>query len=94
MAETSSPKRSSTPAEAATPAVKGREVPADSESKLASELAGQIAAGIAAGVAEAVRADPGQWAQVSRQQLLAWIAEDTREALAELAAGGSLEDAR
>ncbi|KOV78503.1 hypothetical protein ADL03_39985 [Nocardia sp. NRRL S-836] len=60
----------------------------------ASEVAERIAAGIAADLAEAVKADPGQWARVSERDLLVWIAEDTRAALAELAAHGVSEDGR
>ncbi|MFD4640140.1 hypothetical protein ACFWN2_22695 [Lentzea sp. NPDC058436] len=61
---------------------------------LASEMAERIAADLAAGLAEAAKADPGQWAQVSEQDLLTWIAEDTKAALAELAAGGLTEEGR
>ncbi|USX52878.1 hypothetical protein [Lentzea sp. HUAS12] len=75
-------------------AVAGGKAAADVQPPLASELAERIAAGLAADLAEAAKADPAQWAQVSEHDLLTWIAEDTKAALAELAAGGLTEEGR
>ncbi len=76
------------------PAVAGGKATTDVQPPLASGVAERIAAGIAADLAEAAKADPEQWARISEQELLVWIAEDTKAALAELAAGGLTEDGR
>ncbi|WNV83924.1 hypothetical protein [Umezawaea sp. Da 62-37] len=76
------------------PAVAGGKATTDVQPPLASGVAERIAAGIAADLAEVAKANPKQWAQVSEQELLIWIAEDTKAALAELAAGGLTEDGR
>ncbi|SDF73809.1 hypothetical protein SAMN05216553_10337 [Lentzea fradiae] len=99
MEEPSLPERTRTAAEAVdvTPrktAVAGGKAGPPAEPPLASGLAERIAAGIAAGLAEAAKTDPARWAQVSEQELLLWIAEDTKAALAELAASGAQEDSR